>query len=94
MDGRVLVEVPEAAAQVRRGAHLPEQPVHALRPALVVGGDKGAKLLGQIEQDRRALKDPRWAAVFGADRVIHERRDLGVRVGSNKAAAKLLAISA
>jgi hypothetical protein len=84
---RIGVEMPEAAAQVGRAAHLPEQPRQALGALPQVGGQEGAELLGQVQQDRAGLEH--------ADRLrpaaVDQRRDLGVRVGRDEAAAELLA---
>ena len=49
---RVGKEMPEAAAQIGRAAHLPEQPVQAFGTFGMIGGKERAKLFGQIKQDR------------------------------------------
>ncbi|MEY9595195.1 hypothetical protein ABIA06_007486 [Bradyrhizobium yuanmingense] len=49
---RIGVEVAEAAAEIGRTAHLPEQPGHRLGAGLDVLRQEGAELLGEVEQDR------------------------------------------
>ena len=79
----------EAAAEIGRAAHLPEQPGQALGPALAVRRQEGAELLGEIEQDRAGLEhaDRRRAAA------VHQRGDLRVRVHADEAAAELVAVA-
>ena len=79
----------EAAAQIGRAAHLPEQPRQAFGARGRLGRQESAELLGQIQQDRAGLEHPdrlRAAAV-------HQRRDLGVRVDRHEAAAELVALA-
>mmetsp|Transcript_30028 Transcript_30028/g.74499 ORF Transcript_30028/g.74499 Transcript_30028/m.74499 type:complete len:210 (-) Transcript_30028:429-1058(-) len=71
----VVVEVAEAAADVGRGARLPEQPVHALGAAGQVrdgGQELGAVLLGQVQQDVRGLEH----AQRRRHGVVHHHGDL------------------
>ena len=86
---RIGIEMPEAAAQERRRAHLPLQPGQALGPRGRAGGQEGAELLGQIHEDRAGFEHPdrlRSAAVV-------ERRNLGVRVDLDEAAGELVALA-
>ena len=86
---RVGIEMPEAAADEGRAAHLPEQPRQAFGARGRRGGQQGAELLGQMHQDRAGLEDPdrlRAAAV-------EQRRDLRVRIDLDEAAAELLAVA-
>src|SRR5690554_2864887 len=84
LERRIGVEVTEAAAKIGGAAHLPEQPVQCfgtLRRAL---GQKFAELLRQIEQYRARFEYP--GRRRGA--MIHQRRNLGVGIGLDKAAAE------
>ena len=88
LDRRIGVEMPEAAADIGRAAHLPEQPRQALGARRRVGRQEGAELLGEMDQDRAGLEH--------ADRLrsaaIHQRGDLRVRIDRDEAAAELLAL--
>ena len=83
------VKMPEPAAEIGRGAHLPEQPRQALGARGRVGGQEGPELFGQMHQNRAGLED--------ADRrratAIHQRGDLRVGVGGDEAAAELIAVA-
>ena len=79
----------EAAAEIRGAAHLPEQPGQAFSPLRRIARHEFAEFLGQVQQHRAGLEDPGWR--IGA--VVHQRRDLGVRVYRNKAAAELVAVA-
>ena len=79
----------EAAAEIGRAAHLPEQPRQAFGARAGLGRQERAELLREIQQDRAGLEHPdrlRAAAV-------QQRRDLGVRVDRDEAAAELLAVA-
>ena len=78
----------EAAAQERRAAHLPEQPRQAFGASGAVRRQERAELLGQVQQDRAGFEHPhrRRAAM------VHQHRDLGIRVGRDEAAAELVAV--
>ena len=56
---RVGVEVAEAAAEERRAAHLPEQPVEYFGARRAGRGQEFAELLGEVDQDRSALEQAR-----------------------------------
>ena len=79
----------EAAAEIGRAAHLPEQPVQRLGAERDVLRQEGAELLRQIEQDRAGFEH--------ADRLrsaaVQQRRDLRVRVDRHEAAAELIALA-
>ena len=80
--------MPEAPAQKRRTAHLPEQPRQALRALCRFGGQKCAEFFCQIHEDRAGFKHPhrlRTAAV-------QQGWNLGVGVGADEAAAELFAL--
>ena len=49
---RIGVEVAEAAAEVGRAAHLPEQPRQAFGARRGLGRQERAELLGEVQQDR------------------------------------------
>ncbi|MNL60140.1 hypothetical protein D3C87_1839270 [compost metagenome] len=78
----------EAAAEIRRGCHLPEQPVHRFGPGLVFLRQEGAELFSEVEQDRTRFEY--------ADRLrsgpVHQRRDLRVRIDLDEARAELVAL--
>ncbi len=89
---RIGIEMAEAAAEIGRGSHLPEQPVHRLGARPDVRRQEGAEFLGQIEQDRAGFEQPdRLAAALR--RVIHHRRDLGIRIDRDEAGAELVALA-
>ena len=78
----------ESAAEIRRRAHLPEEPGEALRTLGGFGRQEGPELLRQMEQDRAGLEEPdrlRTAAV-------HQSGDLRVRIDGDEATAELLAL--
>src|SRR5271156_972302 len=79
----------KAAADIRRAAHLPEQPRQAFRPRAHFRRQELAELLGQVHQDRSRFEnaDRLWAAA------VDKRRDLGIRVDRDKAAAELVAVT-
>src|SRR6185312_3380266 len=89
LERRVGVEMAEAAAEIGRAAHLPEQPGEALGARGLIGRQEGAELLGEISEDRTGLEH--------ADRLcaaaVHQRRDLGIRVHLDEARAELLALT-
>ena len=87
LDRRVGVEVAESAAEVRRAAHLPEQPGQTFGPRRASRHQR-AELLGQVHQDGARLEhaDRRLAAA------IQERGDLRVRVHLDEPAAELIAV--
>ena len=87
--GRVGVEVAETAAEIGGGAHLPEQPVQAFGAPVMVGGQKRAELLGQVEQNGAGFEQP--GRRFGV--VIHHRRDLGIGVDFDEAGGELVAFA-
>ena len=87
--GRISVEVTEAATQVRRTAHLPHEPRHALGALGNVGGQKGFEFFGQIEQDRTRFKHALW---FGRA-VVQQRWNFRIWIHAHKAAAKLHAFA-
>ncbi|MCY1441817.1 hypothetical protein D9M71_581540 [compost metagenome] len=86
---RVCIEMSEAAAQVGRRTHLPEQPVEGFGAPCGIGGQEFAEFLRQVEQDRTRLED--------ADRRLHaavqQRRDLRVRVDLDKTAGELFTLA-
>ena len=88
LERRVGIKVPKTTAQVRRAAHLPEQPRHAFGTQGGVGGHQGSKLLGQVQQNGARLKHPHR---LGAA-VVYQRRNFGIGVGPHKAAAELVAL--
>ena len=79
----------EPAAEIGRAAHLPEQPGKAFGAFRRVGRQEGAKSFCEIQQNRAGLEHP--GRRRGA--VVHQRRDLGVRVHPDKAAAELIAVA-
>eukprot|EP00754_Rhynchopus_humris_P039814 Rhum_TRINITY_DN22910_c0_g1::Rhum_TRINITY_DN22910_c0_g1_i1::g.176502::m.176502 len=86
---RIREEVSEAAADERRGSHLPHQPVHALRPC---SGAVGAReeltvLLRNVHQNGARLEETNRLAAA----VVVQGRDLRVRVQRNEPASELLA---
>ena len=85
----VGVEVAEASAEVGRAAHLPEQPGQAFGAGGGVGGEEGAELLGEIEQDGAGFEE---ADRLGAA-AIHQGRDFGVGIDGDETAAELVAIA-
>src|SRR5690554_4952333 len=86
---RVGVEVTEAAADEGRTAHLPEQPVEALGTTTDVLRNEGAELVRQIQQDGAGLEQPQRRVHAG----VEHRRDLGVGVDLDEAAAELIALA-
>ncbi len=78
----------EAAADIGRAAHLPEQPRQTLGACLGLGRQEGTEFLGEIHQDGAGLEH--------ADRLraaaIDESRDLGVGIDGDEAAAELVAV--
>mmetsp|Transcript_1028 Transcript_1028/g.2629 ORF Transcript_1028/g.2629 Transcript_1028/m.2629 type:complete len:265 (-) Transcript_1028:326-1120(-) len=88
LGGRVGIEVAEAAAEEGRAAHLPEQPAQRLRPLGTARRQEGAaELFRQIHQDRAGLEHPHRLGAAA----VQQRRDLGVGVHRDEAAAELLA---
>jgi hypothetical protein len=86
--GRIGIEVPEAAAQEGRTAHLPEQPAERLGTRRTRCRQEGpAELLRQIHEDGPRLEHPHRLGPAA----VHEGRDLGIGVHLDKAAAELLA---
>ena len=79
----------EAAAQIRGAAHLPEQPGQAFRSGRGFGRQERTELLGEIQQDRAGFEDPHRLRAA----TIQQRRDLGVGVYRDKAAAELIAVA-
>jgi hypothetical protein len=79
----------EAAADIGRAAHLPEQPRQAFGARRDLGRQERAELLGQVHQDRAGLEDPDRLGTAA----VHQRRDLGVRVHRDEAAAELIAVA-
>ena len=79
----------EAATQVGRAAHLPEQPRQAFGARGRIGGQQRAELLGQVQQDRAGLEhtDRLRAAA------VQQCRNLRVRVHRDEATAELLAFA-
>ncbi|MNU02977.1 hypothetical protein D3C72_2468490 [compost metagenome] len=49
--------MPEAAAQIRGRTHLPEQPVQGFGAPCRIGGQEGAELFREVEQDRTGFED-------------------------------------
>src|SRR5690625_1813336 len=89
LDRRIGVEMPEATAQKRRGAGLPEQPVEAFGAPVNVLRHKAAELFGQIQKNGTGFKvAPVWL-----DALVQHGRNLGVRVDIHKARAELLAFA-
>ena len=82
----VGVEVAKPAAQVRRAAHLPEQPRQAFGARWPVSGHKGIELFCKIQQDGAGLEHAHrhWSAA------VHQHWYLGVGVGRHETAAELL----
>mmetsp|Transcript_18056 Transcript_18056/g.20329 ORF Transcript_18056/g.20329 Transcript_18056/m.20329 type:complete len:240 (+) Transcript_18056:226-945(+) len=86
---RIGIEMAKAAAQIGGAAHLPEQPAHDLGARCAFFGQEGSEFFGQMHQDRSGFKDThRFVAAM-----IHQRRDLGVRVHINKPRPELIAIT-
>ena len=81
--------MPETAAEIGRGAHLPEQPGEAFRALRGVFGKEGAELLREIEQDRAGLENPRRLR----QRIVHQRRNFRIRVDRHEAGAELVAVA-
>src|SRR6516165_2461225 len=89
LDRRVGVEVAKAAADVGRAAHLPEQPRQTFGAGGRLRWQELAEFLGQVHQDRAGLEDPDRLGTAAVD----QRRDLGIRVRGDKAAAELIAVA-
>ena len=89
LDWRIGVEVAEAAAEIGRAAHLPEQPVQRLGAGGHVLREEGAKLLREIQQDRAGFKYADWLRAAA----VQQRRDLRVRIDRHEAAAELIALA-
>ena len=83
----IVIEVPEAAAEIRGGALQPEQPVERLGPRGVIARQELPELLREVEQDRAGLEHPH--VLVG----VIERRNLGVRVDIHEAATELVAVA-
>src|SRR5690349_14033892 len=79
----------EAAADIGRAAHLPEQPGQALGACGALLGQELAEFLSEVHQDRTGLED---ADRFRAA-AVHHRRDLRVRIDLDEAAAELVALA-
>ncbi|MND74786.1 hypothetical protein D3C80_663890 [compost metagenome] len=79
----------EAAAQVGRRTHLPEQPVHGLGTTGRVGRQELSEFFGKVEQDRTGLEHPQRRL----HAVVEQGRDLRVGVDLDEAAGELLAFA-
>ena len=88
LDRRVGIKMAKASAQKRRTAHLPEELRQEFGTAGAIQGQENAESFGQIHQDRTRFEhlDRHRSAL------IDQRWDLGVGVGTNKAAAELVAV--
>ncbi|KEH12832.1 hypothetical protein GY15_17545 [Delftia sp. 670] len=87
--GSIGIEMTEAAAQVRRRSHLPEQPVQRLGACSGFGRQQRAKLLGQVQQDGARLEH----AHRRLHAAVHQRGNLGIGVDLDKATGELVAIA-
>src|SRR6202044_2068643 len=86
---RIGVEVAEAAAEIGRAAHLPEQPVQRLGTDGHVLWEEGTKLIREIQQDRAGFEYADWLRTAA----VEQCRDLRVRIDRHEAAAELLAVA-
>ena len=89
LDRCVGIKMPEPAAKIGRAAHLPEQPAQRFGALRTVLGQERAEFLRQIQQDRARFKHPLRLGFA----MVHQRRDLRIRIGRHKAAAELIAIA-
>ncbi len=78
----------KAATQIGCTAHLPEQPRHDFSALGRVGGHKGTKFLGQVQQYGAGFKHPHGLVPT----VVHQSGDFGVGVDANEATAELIAL--
>ncbi|RMN75181.1 hypothetical protein ALQ52_04431 [Pseudomonas cannabina pv. alisalensis] len=86
--GRIRIKMPEPAAQIRRSAHLPEQPVQGLGTSCRIGRQERGKLLRQIQQNRSGFEHPHRRLMAS----VQQRRDFRVGIDLDKAAGKLLTL--
>ena len=83
------VEMAEAAAEIGRAAHLPEQPGEALGARRRLGRQEGAELFGEMDEDGAGLEHP--DRLFAA--AVEQRRDLRIRIDRDEAAGELVAVA-
>jgi hypothetical protein len=86
---RIGIEVAEAATEIGRATHLPEQPRQAFRALGALRRHERAELLREIEQNGARFEH----AYRVGSAAIHQGRNLGVRIGSDEAAAELVALA-
>src|SRR5690606_16715931 len=86
--GRVGVEMPEAAADERRAAHLPHKPRERLGTRRVGLRQQEVELLGQVDEDRTALEYPERLR----SRAVDQRGDLAIGVDVDEARPELVAL--
>mmetsp|Transcript_9583 Transcript_9583/g.28614 ORF Transcript_9583/g.28614 Transcript_9583/m.28614 type:complete len:334 (-) Transcript_9583:157-1158(-) len=100
LEGSVLVKVSESAAEIRTGAHLPHEPVHALGALATVGRQEFSLAFGQVEQNGRGFPYRERVGVVlvlvlgggggGCNRIIQQRGDLRVGIDVHKGRSELL----
>lgn len=78
----------KAAANVRRTANLPEEPVEAFGTAMQILRDKGLKFVCQIQKNRARFKNPEW----WPDAMVNKSGNFLIRVNGNKPRAKLVPV--
>src|SRR6266446_8885972 len=89
---RVLKEVMVLAGHWSETAHLPEQPLERLDPAIQLGGDELSGLLSEIEQNRTRLEHRyRWVATGGV--MVDDRRYPVIGRDLEKRGLKLLSLA-
>ena len=79
----------EAAAEEGRAAHLPEQPRQGLGAFRAGCGQELAELLGEIDEDCAGFEDPDRLGTAA----IEQRRDFGIGIHVDEAAAELVALA-
>ncbi len=82
----------EAAAEEGGRAHLPEQPVHRLGAGAQLSRQEGAEFFREIDEDRGGFEDAQGLAAI-LRLVVHQRRDLRIRIDADEAGAELVALA-
>src|SRR3954447_24144308 len=79
----------EAASEIRRAAHLPEQPGQTFGARTRLGREKRAEFFGKIQENRAGLENADWFR----SAAVHERWNFGIGVHGDEAAAELVAFA-